>query len=176
MTYTEKTLIGGIKFSEERVHYTITRPHSTQATINELLQHINSKQINIPFFSHIVNGDTSRTCFCVSKKDAFSISEILEISKDNNIDIITHIDVGSVTIFPHKKELALIAVIMSLMESLHLPVYSSCTSISAYIFNTQITELPTLAEQLTDIFALPENHSPFNQQFQLRQPRNVTAP
>lgn len=176
MTNKEKTLIGGIKFSEERVHYTITRPHSTQATINDLLQHIHSKQVNIPFYSHSVHIDLERACFCVSQKDAASISEIIEISNNSNIKIVTHTEVGSVTIFPHKKDLALIAVIMSLMESLHLPVYSSCTSISAYIFNTQITELQTLTEQLTDIFALPENHSPFHQQFQLRQPRSVTAP
>jgi hypothetical protein len=175
LTYKQKIPIGGIKFSEERVHYTITRPHTSPLTINDLLQHIHSKQVNIPFLSHTSQGGSDKACFCVSKNDADSMATIEEITINNEIEMLTQYQVGSVAIFPHKKELAFIGIIMSLIENLQLPVYSCGTSISAYIFNTRFDALSTVAEQLTDIFALPENHSPFHQQFQLRQPRSITA-
>ncbi|BHH83852.1 hypothetical protein [Desulforhopalus sp. 52FAK] len=176
MTFKEKIPIGGIKFSEERIHYAVSCLGDTQATIKNFLQHIHNKQINIPFLAHTSFGDSTKTCFCVSKKDAPLITKIIESSPDIPLDITTQQQVTSVTIFPHKKDLTFVAIIMSLLESLQLPVYSSCTSISAYVFNTESDALQTIASEFTDIFSLPENHSPFHQEFKLHQPRTPIAP
>jgi hypothetical protein len=176
LTFKDKLPIGGIKFSEERVHYTISRKHSTVTSINELLQRIHKKQINIPFLCHSSLADADKICFCVSTNDADSVTEIIKHSTDIKQDISTHHQVGSVTIFPHKKEITFIAIVMSLLESLPVPVYSSCTSISAYVFNTNMCDLQTIAKELTKVFKLPENHSPFYPEFQLRQPRSSIAP
>jgi hypothetical protein len=175
LSHRTRIPIGGIKFSDERAHYTIYRPLSEQATINDFLQRITHKQVNISFLCHTLEGVFSRTCFCVSIKDIPSISEIINDSSLNEVDIATQLQVGSITIFPHRNDITLIAVIMSLMESLELPVYSFCTSISALIYNTRFIELENIANHLTDICELPENHSPFHPEFQLRQPRNSIA-
>lgn len=94
----------------------------------------------------------------------------------NELRMTTQQQIASVTVFPHKKELSFAAMIMGLMESLFVPVYSSCSSISAFVFNVRVGDLPIITTALTDIFELPENHSPFQQEFQLCQPRNETAP
>lgn len=175
MTFKEKIPIGGIKFSEERVHYAISCLSDNQVTIKYFLQHIHNKQINIPFLAHASLIDSNKTCFCVSKKDSSLIAKIIKTSSDITSNITTQQQVTSVTIFPHKKDLTFIAIIMSLLESLPIPVYSSCTSISAYVFNTNSDALQTIASEFTDIFALPENHSPFHQEFKLHQPRTPIA-
>lgn len=171
MNHSNKTHIGGIKFSEERAHFTIHCPHSKKTNIDALLQLISDKQINIPFLCHAAEPTSTRTSFCVSAKDAPLLSEIITCTTIEKGEIISHYQVGSITIFPHKNNFRLIAIIMSLMESLQLPVYSFATSISALIFNTQYGQLCNIAKQLTEIFELPENHAPFHPEFQLRQPR-----
>lgn len=176
MTFKEKIPIGGIKFSEERIHYTISCLNNSEATINDFLQQIHNKQINIPFLAHAALDHSKKTCFCVSAQDGPLIDELIDTSKNIPFEITTQHQVGSVTIFPHKKDLTFIAIIMGLLESLPLPVYSSCTSISAYVFNTNCAGLQTIASELTEIFALPENHSPFNPEFQLHQPRTNVSP
>ena len=176
MAFKEKIPIGGIKFSEERVHYAISCLNEPQATIKYFLQHIHNKQINIPFLAHTNLDAFNKTCFCVSKKDAPLITKIVESSSDIPLNIVAQQQVSSVTIFPHKKDLTFVAIIMSLLESLPLPVYSSCTSISAYVFNTNSDALQTIASEFTGIFALPENHSPFHPEFKLHQPRPPIAP
>jgi len=176
LTFKEKIPIGGIKFSEERIHYTISCLNNSQATINDFLQHIHNKQVNIPFLAHASLEHSKKTCFCVSTKDGQLIDEIVESAQTIPLEITTQHRVGSVTIFPHKKDFTFIAIIMSLLESLPLPVYSSCTSISAYVFNTNRDGLETIATDFTEIFALPDNHSPFNPEFQLQQPRTGLTP
>lgn len=81
-----------------------------------------------------------------------------------------HLKVGSLTIFPHKHDVAFVTAVMSLMERAEAPVYSFCTSISALTVNTRLQQLPEIAHQLMEIFQLPENHSPFYPEFQLSQP------
>lgn len=176
MNNTNKIPIGGIKFSDQRTHFTLSCPHKEQAAINEFLQHITNRQVNIPFLCSTQEGHNTRTCFCVSANDGSTISELLQHSAFQKRDISTHLQVGSLTIFPHKNDVALIAVVMNLMERLELPVYSFCTSISALIVNTHLQQLPNIAHQLLDIFQLPENHSPFYPEFQLQQPHTSMKP
>lgn len=170
MNNTNKISIGGIKFSDERAHFTLVCPHQEQTVINEFLQHITNRQVNIPFLCSSQEGPNIRTCFCVSAKDGSTISEIIQHSSFQKQEFSTHLKVGSLTIFPHKNDVVFVAIVMSLMERLGLPVYSFCTSISALVVNTRLQQLPDIADQLMDIFQLPENHSPFYPEFQLCQP------
>jgi hypothetical protein len=167
-----KVPIGGIKFSEERVHFSICCPYNEQATINDILQHISKKQVNIPFLCHLSGRSSSKTCFCVSAGDVELIPDIVHFSYNEKLSISHHRNVASITIFPHRNNLTLVPMVMCLMEGLQLPVYSFSTSISALVFNTDFHLLELLTHHLTDIFDLPDNHSPFHPEFQLRQPRS----
>lgn len=172
MTSINKIPIGGIKFSEELVHYTISLPREFLGPVNDMLQEIHMQQVNIPFLCHTTLHQEGKLSFCVSNKDAATIAEIVAFSSQAPFTVKTDHPVASVTVFPHKKQLSFAAVVLSLLESLSLPVYSSCSSISAFVFNTDFKDLSTIATTLTSIFELPHNHAPFDPQFQLRQPRN----
>lgn len=173
MSTIHKIPIGGIKFSEERVHYTATsNQNDWDAQVNDFLRRLHDKQVNLPFLCHTGLSGSTKLSFCVTAKDAASVEKAITTASTADISFITEYDVGSVTVFPHKKQFSFITSIMSLMESTSLPVYSSCNSISAFVFNTRYSELQIVAAALTSIFSLPENHSPFHQQFQLRQPRS----
>lgn len=174
MNDIKKITIGGIKFSEERVLYNISCEHKAQGVIGDLLQQIHQKQVNIPFLCQSCHIEHSKISFCVSQKDSSEVTERIQ-SLNNKLHVVTHQQIASVTVFPHKKALSFAAIIMGLMESLFIPVYSSCSSISAFVFNVRLSDLNTIATALPDIFELPENHSPFRQEFQLCQPRNETA-
>ena len=166
--------IGGIKFSEERVHFSICRPHKEQTTINDFLQQISNKQVTIPFLCHSFNNTRSKTCFCVSTKDVAAINEIIHSSFSEKLISNSQTNIASVTIFPHKNNMTLVTMVMEIMEELGLPVYSFSTSISALVFNTDFHQLEIIASRLTESFDLPANHSPFHPEFELRQPRNST--
>ncbi|TKB09007.1 hypothetical protein [Desulforhopalus sp. IMCC35007] len=172
MIDTRKVPIGGIKFSEERVHFSICCPYNEQATINDILQHISKKQVTIPFLCHLSGSSGTKTCFCVSAGDVELISDVAHFSCDKNLSISCQRNVASITIFPHRNNLTLVPLVMCLMDGLQLPVYSFSTSISALVFNTDFHLLELLAHHLTDVFDLPDNHSPFHPEFQLRQPRS----
>jgi len=172
LTYPEKIPIGGIKFSEERVHSTLSLPSAPEPLVNDLLQHFYKKQINIPFFCQSTTKEAIKLSFCVSANDAVTLEAVLGSFAKNTANVTVDHNIGSVTVFPHKNQLTFIAVVMSLMESLSLPVYSSCSSISAFVFNTAFKDLQAVASGLTSVFELPDNHAPFHPQFQLRQPRS----
>ena len=173
MVETSSFPIGGIKFSEERVHFSIRRPHNEQAMINDLLQQISNKQVTIPFLCHSSKTTSSKTCFCVSAGDVAIINEIIHHSFSEKYKVNSQANVASITIFPHKNNMTLASMVMCLMEGLQLPVYSFSTSISALVFNTDFHQLENIAHHLTDVFELPQNHSPFHPEFQLRQPRSI---
>lgn len=173
MNNSKKIPIGGIKFSDELAHFTLACRQNEQMVICEFLQHISSRQINIPFLCGSQVGQDAVTCFCVSAIDGPVISEIVEDSSIQKQKISMQLQVGSLTIFPHKNDVSFVMAVMNLMERLGEPVHSFSTSISALIVNTRVQQLPNIAHQLMDIFQLPENHSPFLPEFQLRQPHTL---
>lgn len=163
--------LGGIKFSEELVQFTVTRTSSADSSIHELLQSLTAKKINIPFLCSSAKNSKYKdtTTFCVAQIDYESVkkiicSDILHLSTWFSTD-----SVGTVTVFPHKNSFLILGKILSIFADRNFPVYSISSSISALAVNSDYNQLDNIALNLQQHFELPENHAPFRPEFQLKE-------
>ena len=165
----ERTTIGGIKLSAELAQFSLNRTFATPGSFDRILAAIAGRHINIAFLSHTAAQPRATTTFCVTMGHLATVSNIIEtaIVAPESFSCIP--EVGTVTLYPHRHDLRLIARIIGLFHRHGLPLYGICTSISALSINTRYTVLEQTVERLREIVDLPENHSPLRQQFQVRQ-------
>lgn len=164
-----KVRIGGIKFSEELVQVTIACQSPDDSSIYQLLRLIAERNINITFLCHSDVTKTPESIFCVDRSDFGKIQQLLNFSSFQNEHVSIVTSVGTLTLFPHRNELKLLGLVINCFGKYGFPIHSLSTSISAIALNTDYLLLNEIAEKLQYIFALPENHAPFQQGFKVTQ-------
>lgn len=175
--------IGGIKFSEELVHVSHRGAVPDDNSFADLVQYIAKNRINIPFLCSSVYGDEVLSTFCIAVTDFASLARILgnlpcpgeEATCRSSHDPIHHErlqitqGVGTLTLFPHRRSLALLGRIIEILGDSGIVIHSLCTSISALAINVDYHRLDLAAEVLGRIVELPVDHAPFRTDFCVRQ-------
>ena len=165
----ERIRVGGIKLSPELVQFSCNYTSATDSCLATALKVIAGQQINVTFLSLSSSSDTLSMSLCVALENHIIVRQILE-SAFADVGRLQCIDsVGTLTVFPHRNSLALLGRIVGAFAVNSLPVYGICTSISALSVNTRYSSLMQAVTTLRDIVDLPENHSPFRQEFIIRQ-------
>jgi len=77
--------------------------------------------------------------------------------------------VGTLTLFPHRRSLALLGRVVEILGQSGMSIHSLCTSISALAINIDFVLLDQAVEVLEKIVELPQNHAPFRPEFWVRQ-------
>jgi hypothetical protein len=178
-----KTSIGGIKFSEELVQVAHCVISPFDRSFVDLIERIAEKRINLPFVCAGTVGDESHSTFCVAATDFALVEELLYaqpfLSEEKyqqpsaglftrNQFQVTH-GVGTLTLFPHRRSLAMLGHIVEILGQSGIEIHSFCTSISAVAINVDYPLLDRAVEVLERIVELPDNHAPFRPEFSVRQ-------
>ncbi len=175
--------IGGIKFSEELVHISHRTVVPADSSFADLIRRLAEKRINVPFVCSSVYDDAALCTFCIATTDFPSLERLLAapstlgepadalssalLSNPEHLKITQR--VGTLTLFPHRRSLALFGRIVELFGQSGIIIHSLCTSISALAINVDYHALDLVAEVLGKIVELPENHAPFRPEFCVRQ-------
>lgn len=177
--------IGGIKFSEELVHIAHRALAPDDRTFADLIHGIAEKRINIPFVCSATGPAESdiRNCCCIHATDFFRFEQIVDTLSSPSSPgggppgfysslrqqlLITR-GVGTLTIFPHRRSLALLGRVVEVLGRSGIDIYSLCTSISALAVNVDFHQLDFAVKALRKIVDLPEDHAPFRPEFCVRQ-------
>ena len=169
--------IGGIKFSGELVHISHRALSPSDTSFLDLLRGIAENRINIPFVCSAVYGNEIRNTFCIAVADFASVDRLFQqqvkpqfstgLSNREQLTIIHR--VGTLTLFPHRRDLALLGRIVTILGEAGIVIHSLCTSISALAINIDFHLLELAVEVVGEIVELPENHAPFRPEFCVRQ-------
>lgn len=165
----DRIRIGGIKLSPELVQFTYIRPKEELCSLTKALGVISEQQINITYLSGMVTADTVQTSFCVNAENQLSVKSALETSLGKNHLISQIPSVCTITLYPHRNSLQLIGRIIGLFASNDIAIYGVCTSISALSINIPYSAAQAGVQLLQGLVELPENHSPFQQEFKVKQ-------
>lgn len=178
-----KISLGGIKFSEELVHVAHCACSPSDRSFIHLMERIAEKRINMPFICAGAIGGTTRSTFCVAAGDFVFLSRLVdsqtlsveETDPQSSIGLpsrdqlqITH-QVGTLTLFPHRRSLAILGHVVEVLGQAGIAIHSLCTSISALALNLDFHLLDHAVEVLEKIVELPDNHAPFRSEFTVKQ-------
>lgn len=175
--------IGGIKFSEELVHVSHRAVAPGDSAFADLLKRIAENRINIPFICSGMYGDDVLSTFCVAVTDLALLARIVgnqpsfakETKSRSAHDLLNHAclkftqNVGTLTLFPHRRSLALLGRIIEIFGESGIVIHSLCTSISALAINIDYPLLDFAVDVLGEIIELPDDHAPFRSDFCVRQ-------
>ncbi|MFH0785586.1 MAG: hypothetical protein V2B20_27075 [Pseudomonadota bacterium] len=175
--------IGGIKFSEELVHVSYCAVAPTDSTFTDLVKRIAENRINISFLCSGMYGDEILSTFCIAVTDFSSLARIIgnrpslgeetkcrstyDLFNNECLKITQH--VGTFTLFPHRRSLALLGRIVEILGESGITIHSLCTSISALAINIDYPLLDLAVEVLGKIIELPDDHAPFRSDFCVKQ-------
>jgi hypothetical protein len=169
LNHSEKTRIGGIKFSEELIHVAVSCSASQKQELALLLNHIAKESITLPFYTSSVADALLTANFCAHSSELKTLEKIVYKGALSSAEIQITPSVGLLTLFPHRNSLSLLGKIVQLIADFQFPLYSFSTSISAFAINTAYEKLDELSEKLQTLVELPENHAPFRSQFRIKQ-------
>lgn len=164
-----KIRIGGIKFSEELVQLTVVREPAGETSFDDLLHLLAGRQINIPFVCQDNSTNNAEISFCTLLSELGRVQEVLHFSSYANRSVRIIPSVGTVTLFPHRNSFRLLGLVIGFFGRNRYPIHSLSTSISAIALNTDFCLLDEIAAKLQSVVDLPENHSPFRQEFRMTQ-------
>lgn len=186
--------IGGIKFSEERFHLTHRAHSATDRSFAGLLREIANHRINLPFVCTRAGGEVHVSTFCIAAGDFPLLAGLLDDLPNSNpppaqvgtlpfgynfsgtsfrsqLEVIPR--VGTLTLFPHRRDLALLGRVVEGVARSGIAIHSLCTSISALVLNIDYVLLDRAVKALEDIVVLPDNHAPFRPEFCVRQSNSL---
>ncbi len=166
---SERIRVGGIKISSELVQFVYTCPSHTEFKIQSALEKLASRNINITYLTFATSGNVITSSFCVTSDNITTVQGIIHSNTDSSDIIQIFPSVGSLTLFPHRNSIAMCGKVLKLFGKHNLVVYGVCTSISTLTLITDFSRLNDAITALEEIVELPENHSPFQQEFQIRQ-------
>lgn len=165
----QRIRVGGIKLSPELAQFTYTRPTAEKCFFNASLESIAHQNINISYLSLSCSENSVSTSFCVANEYLTTVQGILSTSGIRQEYLLCISSVGSLTIFPHRNNLSMLGRVLRIFGSYKLPVFGVCTSVSALSVITRYSDLENATIALEGILELPENHSPFRQEFNIQQ-------
>lgn len=167
----DRLSVGGIKLSPELVLFTYSRHLHLPCALLPALRTLSHQQINIFFLSQSLKVEEGcvTTSFCVLPEFSTNTLAALTRSKQTGDNITTISKVGVLSIYPHKHDFSLLGKVLMTFAGQGLPIHGLCTSISALSVLTDIRKFDAAVAALTEVVDLPENHSPFRQEFRVRQ-------
>jgi hypothetical protein len=173
--------LGGIKFSEELVHVSHRALQPSDRSFVDLLERIAEKRINLPFVCAGAVGNEIHSTLCIAATDFALFTRIVDTSlncedtysKTSGLPFGRQLQVihgvGTLTLFPHKRSLVILGLVVEILGKSGVVIHSLCTSISALAINVDYRILDLAVEALEKSFELPDNHAPFRPEFSVRQ-------
>jgi hypothetical protein len=161
--------VGGVKVSRELVQFNWIGNQEEFVPGLRLFRLLAENRINIPFLC-IGAADSGTLGFCCVESECFQrVEKLLEQDPPMRQNIRVIASVGTLTLFPHKCNLALLAIVLYELGNAGLPIHGIGTSLSALTFSTDYAVLNQAVHILGRILNLPSNHAPFRSEFRVQQ-------
>ena len=134
-----------------------------------LLHVLAKKKINIAYLSIFSHDLPARASFCMANANVNNVKELIEHVPDLRGNTTIKAPIGSLTVFPHRSRLSLLGRLLIALTKSGCPVYGVASSISALTFNTDYYLVEHALKALEAILDLPPHHTPYRQEFLVRQ-------
>jgi hypothetical protein len=163
--------LGGIKFSLELVQInSLDRPGECLRT-GRLLRLLAERRINLPFFFYSPGFPRSISSLGLEVEEFDQVESTLMGDPDLSPGLETIRPVGTLTLFPHRSDLALLGRVLRAWGRSGFPLYGMGTSISTVTISTDYRLLDRAFEALKTLLGLPENTVPQRPEFRVKQVR-----
>jgi aspartokinase len=159
---TERLAVGGIKLSTPLV--LIRWETIDPQTLESMFERLTSAQINLPVV--LIDAAENAPCgmFCIDASEIDRARPILQ-----TVDGIRPIaPVVAVSVYPFGKRLTLLGKILQAFAERALPIYAVGSSLASLVVLTDHDRRKDCLDSLLDHVSLPENHAPFEPEFQVR--------
>lgn len=164
----DKIKVGGIKLSRELVQVNVRWQAETGA-LTSLLRHTTEQKINLTYLSVSTTLRPAMASFCVADSDFERVKMLIDAEPDLGKDIEIKAPVGALTVFPHRSSFRLLGLMLAALSKAGCPIYGVASSISALTLNTNYWLIGRALQTLESILDLPPNHTPYRQEFLVKQ-------
>ena len=164
-----KIRVGGIKLSRELVQVDVTGQQGDGFPAASLLAGMTREKINMTYLTASFVGLPTAASFCVAAADFDQVRMLIDSDPDLARRVRTHASVGALTVFPHRSDLRLLGILFGALSEAKCPVYGMASSISTLTLTTSYWSIGRALQALESVLDLPVNHSPYRQEFLVRQ-------
>jgi hypothetical protein len=163
-----KISVGGIKLSQALAQIDVRWQTETIAQV-PLLKGLAEKKINLTYLSISSDQASNKASFCVSIADIDEAKKMIDREPNLRGAVTIIAPVGALTVFPHRSSLTLLRSLMFALISAGCLIYGVASSISALTFITDYRFIDLALEALESIIDLPPHHTPYRQEFLVKQ-------
>lgn len=164
-----KIKVGGIRLSRELVQVDVTGPPADGLPGVSLFSDMAEQKINLTGMTASLTHPPAVASFCVAAADFNPVQLLIDRKPDLKQRTRITAPVCCLTVFPHRWDLSLLGRLLSCLSSAGCPIYGVASSISTLSFNTNYWAIGRALTALESVLELPLNHSPYKQEFLVRQ-------
>jgi hypothetical protein len=164
-----KIKVGGIKLSRELVQVDVTGQVEGGLPAAWLLSLMAEQKINLTYLSASFTHQPAAASFCVAASDFDHVQRLIDSQPDLGQRVRTKTPVGALTVFPHRSDLRMLGLLLTTLSKAGCPIYGMASSISTLTLNTNYWLIGRALQALESVLELPLNHSPYMQEFLVRQ-------
>ena len=165
----EKVKVGGIKLSHELIQVDVTGRLEAGLPAASLLSRMAKQKINLTYLTASFSHQPAAASFCIAATDLDQVQRLIDCEPDLEQRIRTIAPVGALTVFPHRSDLRLLGLLLTVLSRADCPIYGIASSISTLTLNTNYWLIGRALRVLKSILELPLNHSPHRQELLVRQ-------
>ena len=165
----KKVKVGGIRLSRELVQVDVAGQSADEVPGASLLLGLAEQKINLACVTASLTQTPVVVSFCVAADDFDAVQRMIDGKPDLRQQIRITSPVCCLTVFPHRWDLSLLGRLLSCLSTAGCPIYGVASSISTLSFNTNYWSIGRALAALESMLELPLNHSPYKQEFLIRQ-------
>ena len=166
---TGKIRVGGVKLSRELVQVDVTGQQGDGFPAASLLAAMAREKINMTYLTASFVGRSAAAAFCVAAADFDQVRSLIDSDPDLAQRVRSRAPVSALTVFPHRSDLRLLGILFGALCEAECPVYGMASSISTLTLTTGYWSIGRALQALESVLDLPVNHSPYRQEFLVRQ-------
>ncbi len=165
----QKDKVGGIRLSRELVQVDVGGQREDGLPGASLLSALAEQKINLTGLTASLAGAPAAVSFCVAASDFGRVQCLIDGIPDLRPRVRVTAAVCALTVFPHRCDLGLLGRLLETFSRAGCPIYGVASSISTLTLNTDHASAGQALTALESVLELPLNHSPYFQEFLVRQ-------
>lgn len=155
--------VGGVRLSDPLAQLTLCREGAVRGVLASALGRLAERHINIRCLALARGGAEGRPgglSLCVDEADAGEAETLLQSSGALAGNLHVMQNVVQLTVFPHRRQVALLSRLLGWMRQAGVPVLAVATSVASVGLVLPLPGLERALDRMEEHLALPPNHAP----------------